>query len=486
MERHVRGKVVDLAIILVSACAFACLGWRWNMALAGIVAPTLLIRFTRDRQHWYGAFLPYPLLVLGTLLSMWKAWDLSPAMMIVLPCIRPILFFPPLFLDRWARKRLGSFAATFVFPASMVAVDYAMSFTPLATTLSGAVGLFGLRELSQVASLGGIWALGFVAWWLASALNAFFESGCDLRAAGAAAIVPLSVLAAALAFGSIRVATDPMGAPTVRVAGVTVAHPRDYWNLIDAKTPRDATLAIVPETQKIEEGLFEASARAAAAGAKLVVWSEGACVMNQDQEAVFIRRAESFAREKRIYLAAAVLVLRFGSGISDNKVLMFTPEGRQAYSYVKTISWYPTDSDGVLKVVDTPYGRVGTAICFDMDTPKFARGLAALGADIVLVPAYDSAKIRPFHTEVGLFRAVENGYSILRQVAEGTSIAVDGRGIVRGMQDYYADSDRLFIVDLPVKATASVYSKIGDAFAWIDLAILAVLGIGMARRKKRS
>jgi apolipoprotein N-acyltransferase len=357
----------------------------------------------------------------------------------------------------------------------MVAIDYALSFSPFATILSGAVGLYGLRELSQIASVAGIWGLGFVAFWLAPALNAFAENGFDLKAAGRATTLPLAVFAAVLAYGAIRIGTAPIGAPTVRVAGVSAEHPRDYWNLIDEGTPREKVLALGQETRSIQDALFEASERAAALGSKIILWSEGACVLNQDEEAAFIERAGGFAKRTGTYLAAAVLTLHYGSGISDNKVLMFTPEGRLAFTYVKTISWYPTGSDGVLKVVDSPWGRIGAAICFDMDTPAFARGFSKLGADIVLVPSYDSAKIRPFHTEVGLYRAVENGWSMFRQVAEGTSMAVDGRGILRGMQDYFAGKDRLFVVDLPVKAEKTVYALVGDVFARLDLALLVFL-----------
>lgn len=475
--------VGDLALLLLATVAYACSGWRWNMALAGLVAPTLLMRYFRGRKRWYETFTAYPLLALASIIILRKGWDLSPLMKIALPCVIPIFQYPPLLLDRWANKRLGSFAASLVFPASVVALDYAVSFTPLATTISGAVGLYGLRELAQLASLTGIWGLGFLARWLASAINAFIENKGDLRAAGAASIVPLALLGVALAYGAFRVGTNPVGSPTVRVAGVSVEHPHDYWNLIDVATPKAETLAIRPETDLIEERLFEASERAASVGAKLIVWAEGACVLNQDEEAAFITRAGEFTRRRGVYLAAGVLVLHYGSKVSDNKVLMFTPEGKSAFTYIKTISWYPSESDGVLKVVETPYGRIGTAICFDMDTPSFARKLSRIGADIVLVPAYDSERIRPYHTEVSLFRAVENGYSVFRQVAEGTSMAVDGRGIVRGMQDYFANPDRLFIADLPTRAERTLYGAFGDYFAWADLVLLCLLSVALLRKK---
>jgi len=32
----------------------------------------------------------------------------------------------------------------------------------------------------------------------------------------------------------------------------------------------------------------------------------------------------------------------------------FAPDGHRAFTYMKTTSWYPTGSDGILKTVETP------------------------------------------------------------------------------------------------------------------------------------
>ena len=62
-----------------------------------------------------------------------------------------------------------------------------------------------------------------------------------------------------------------------------------------------------------------------------------------------------------------MLVFRYGQRLNDNKLLVIDPRGEVAYSYQKTLSSYPTwQPDGLLHVVDTPNGRLSTAICSDM------------------------------------------------------------------------------------------------------------------------
>jgi apolipoprotein N-acyltransferase len=136
--------------------------------------------------------------------------------------------------------------------------------------------------------------------------------------------------------------------------------------------------------------------------------------------------------------------------------------------------------DEVLKTVDTPYGRIGSAICFDMDFPSFIHRLGMLKADIVLVPAFDRERIRPYHTEIGLMRGLENGFSVIRQTNEGTSMAIDGSGRVLARQKYFETKDRLMITDVPTARVPTLYSLLGESFPWAGIGLaeaLLVFGI---------
>jgi apolipoprotein N-acyltransferase len=289
-----------------------------------------------------------------------------------------------------------------------------------------------------------------------------------------------------LGFGSARLSLVRPEIPTVRIGSVTVPHVRDYWTWIDKGTPRDLIAGYAGELSAMEERLFAQTERAADAGARVIFWSEGNGVVTEDNEARFMARAAEFARRRQVYFAPAVVVLRYGSGISDNKLVLFSPDGSRSFTYVKTISWYPTGSDGILRVADTPYGKIGAAICFDMDFPGFIRRLGSLGADIVLVPAYDKEKIRPYHTEVGLWRGIENGVSVVRQTNEGTSMAVDGAGRVLARQEFFETADRLMLEDVPTRRLPTLYARLGEWFPWAGAALaLALIAWGMAREISR-
>jgi apolipoprotein N-acyltransferase len=98
------------------------------------------------------------------------------------------------------------------------------------------------------------------------------------------------------------------------------------------------------------------------------------------------------------------------------------------------------------------------------------------------VPSFDSQRIRPYHTEVGMLRAVENGFSMVRQVSAGASMAVDPWGRVLARQDFFRTTDRIMVADLPTRGVRTLYGLLGDWFAWAGAALAVVLAVlGIAR-----
>ena len=81
-----------------------------------------------------------------------------------------------------------------------------------------------------------------------------------------------------------------------------------------------------------------------------------------------------------------------------NSAVMIGPEGRLAtyrklHLYYNEQTWFePGDA---LPVVDTPLGRIGMIICFDLWFPEPARALALAGAEIIAVPTNWVASFKP-------------------------------------------------------------------------------------------
>ncbi|MFZ0747398.1 MAG: nitrilase-related carbon-nitrogen hydrolase, partial [Terracidiphilus sp.] len=170
----------------------------------------------------------------------------------------------------------------------------------------------------------------------------------------------------------------------------------------------------------------------------------------------------------------------------ENKLVLIKPDGHVAWEYNK-VRPVPGDQqilgDGKLRVLETPYGRISSIICFDGDFPQVPAQAGALKADILLDPSNDWLAIDPWHTQMANFRAIEQGVNLIRQTSRGLSAAFDYQGRRLAALDHFQTVDYAMVSEVPTRGVRTVYSLLGDWFAWACLAGLAVLTVLALRRR---
>jgi len=469
MDREIKTSgCLNYVWLAIGCVLFAFVGMRWNVPLAAWLAPVFLIRFFRSRERWTGT-LAAPLLLTGvSFVKFHGAWDLAVPAEIGLSIVLAAPFLAALYVDRFLSREVTGVLATLVYPAAYTALEFLVGLSPVGTSLSIAVTQFDALPLVHVVSVAGIWGIPFIAGWFASTVNAVWEGGFEIKKTAWPVVAFSATLVAVLCCGGLRLVASAPQAETVRVGGVTVEQHVVYWSgIIDLGTPPDTVREYEAAFEALEDALFAESERAIQMGARIVFWSEANAVIPAERRESFMERACAFAREHKVYFVPAMVVLKYGEPYGDNVLAMITPDGEVAYTYEKTKSWYQTNSDGILRTVDTPYGRLSTAICFDMDFPPFIRQAARQDVDIMLVPAFDWEQIKSFHTQVGLLRGIENGFSVVRQVNEGVSMAVGHQGRVLVYQDFFTTPNRVMIADVPTQGVETVYGVLGDWLAYV-------------------
>jgi apolipoprotein N-acyltransferase len=121
---------------------------------------------------------------------------------------------------------------------------------------------------------------------------------------------------------------------------------------------------------------------------------------------------------------------------------------------------------GGISILDISYGRVASVICADLDYPSLIRQAGICNADLLLIPAQDWAAADPLHTHMAVFRAIENGTSMIKGTGGGLSIAVDPYGRIINTLDYFKSTQTKMISCLSRQGVVTMYSKIGDTLAW--------------------
>jgi predicted amidohydrolase len=115
-------------------------------------------------------------------------------------------------------------------------------------------------------------------------------------------------------------------------------------------------------------------------------------------------------------------------------------------------------------VVDTPFGKIGLAICYDLRFPELFRQLALLDADIIVLPAAFTAITGKAHWEVLVrARAIENlcylvasaqgGYHVNGRETHGDSMIVDPWGSIL---DHLPQGSGYVIADVNLENVQSI------------------------------
>ena len=131
-----------------------------------------------------------------------------------------------------------------------------------------------------------------------------------------------------------------------------------------------------------------------------------------------------------------------------------------------------------------PLGPYGIMICFESQFPSLARGLAAKGAPVLIVPTNDAwfgrSRFLREHFAMGALRAAECGRALLQAAQTGVTGGFDGRGRSLGT---LPPGDEGTLVPLCQGRTPFV--RWGDAPALLLAGVLAGVGGAFRRRGGR-
>lgn len=128
--------------------------------------------------------------------------------------------------------------------------------------------------------------------------------------------------------------------------------------------------------------------------------------------------------------------------------------------------------------------RTAVAICKDMDFPAMIRGDSVLGPDLYAVPAWDFGRDAVWHARLAIMRGVENGFAVARAANDGLLTLSDAYGRIlalrRTSETPVAGGMVLLNGEVPRGPGPTLYTRLGDAFAWLAGALsLLLLGVAV-------
>ncbi|MCW8849512.1 MAG: hypothetical protein OQJ81_05975 [Melioribacteraceae bacterium] len=383
-------------------------------------------------------------------------------------------------IDRLYSRKIKGIVSTFVFPSAYVIMEY----ITVSTNPSGSYGTLAHTQSSlallQFLSIAGIWGITFLIMWTASILNWLWDNSFEREKINLVILVYGIPLLLIILYGQFRLSTNHES-NSVRVASINISKSNieskyDAFNKIYEKNDWSKYDAL---SEQINNVFLSQCHIAGLSGAKIVFGIETVITLCEVKENEFIEKAKAIAQQEGIYLGLPMQVLLkdFPKVSPENKIIWISPEGKVLLTYHKA---KPTPGegnygDGVLKYFDSPYGRISTSICFDMDFPGLINQLSDKGIDIMLVPGNDWPEITPYHTYVSSFRALEHGFNMVRSASQGLSASFNFKGQLLSSMDFYKTNALILYSDIPTKGEKTIYSILGDYFAWMCILFFVII-----------
>jgi predicted amidohydrolase len=205
-----------------------------------------------------------------------------------------------------------------------------------------------------------------------------------------------------------------------------------------------ADLLVLPEYAAVELGVALNGGEASEAAELSAMITAAPAILEAMRDA---------ARRHQVWLQPGTLPMRAADGRVVNRAPLITPEGRIAFQEKRAMTRFETERWGISQgidpnVFDTPWGRIGISICYDIEFPKHARVQVMAGAWLILAPSCTDtlAGFNRVHFSARA-RALENQcyVAITPTVGEAPwSAALD---INRGCAGVFGPMDRGFPAD---------------------------------------
>jgi apolipoprotein N-acyltransferase len=490
------GGSFELLWLVIGCGCLLFMGGKWNIPILTWVGSVFFLRYFRTRRGVWGVLLAIPpLLVSSYVFFLGLAVQVTFAFQVMIAVSYTLYVLVPCVADSLLYRRVGNtFLSTLVYPSALIVVQLLLSLIEeLGTVLTWTGSLFSMKPLIQLVSITGVWGPSFLIGWLAAIIVALWEQRFDPARLKVPVAAFSIVFMAVMAWGGARLIFFAPGPGTVKAGSVIVNLPEDnyFWTYLDKPAASQAAEKerYRQATREVQDELFATSERLVPSGIRILAWGSGNAVVFAEDEAALTARLSAFARLHQLYFFPCLLVLGDYPGPDRTKVLAIRPDGGIEYTHYKgrnpNAGYYRGRS---VEVMDTPYGRIASPICYEMEAHRLIRQVGAQAVDIMIVPGDEPSRENAvLHTEISLFRGIENGCAVLRTTLEGLTMGIDHQGRVLSQLNYYlTTSNRTVLTELPVKGVRTVYAALGDWFAYgCALLLAAMIALAIARRPAR-
>jgi len=408
------------------------------------------IAFLTGRLSWLSylhAVLPLPLVLVFTLFF-------------------PLAFGLVIIATRKMTKVAPPAAAIFAYPVLWTAFEYLQ----FLLSRDGTIGSIAYTQsnflpLVQLASITGVLGITFLVSYVPSVIALaiyYHRQGKKIRHS----ILPAGILLViVLSYGLFRLYD---GQPQKNIAvGLAALSKNAHSNMHDPRPEIPSRLAhlYLQEVKTL-----------AGQGAKVILLPEKGIPVSDSSGQVITGLFQDAARQLGITIITGVT--RMYKDHPECQAWVISPDGQLLLNYRKVNLFEGEVIEGFVPgkapgCFTQDGNTAGVAICKDLDYERYISGYRRLGASILYVPAWDFNRDGWLHSRIAMMRAVENGFSLVRNAREGRLTISDDRGRVLAEANSEDGKSASLTGTTGPAAGPTFYSRWGNWFGWLDLVVAA-------------
>ena len=455
----------------------------FNTGICAWIFAIPLIRFINRRTKWSSIILLLVGMILVANITFYRLVVDDPSIMNQVYCafngIRMWFPFFVYFLCRYFKAK--KIIAYYAFPASVAVAEFFIDNPFISVMTSLSVSQFWNLGLMQVASVTGVVGVSFIVTLFACIVNYIWEEGLSKE-----------TLSNAVGYGIVVVIITSLGMMTIEKITTNDQTVRVAASVENFNTLLEDTSILEKYSGSDEEKMYQASLAIIAERAKqavqnestLLVFPEDAFITFGAADEEFTDNVKLIAKENNINIILPLCKVPADEKQKHENTLNFiSSNGELLNTYLKNhlvpVIEEPTTKrgDGKTPVIEVDGVKYTYLICADYTSNKYAYN--GREADIFINPSYDWKAFQYF-TSYGIqARAIECGFSVLRNPVNGNIILYDVYGRPLHMANVMNVHTGMLYLDIPKTGRTTIYGATGNWFPWL-CAIYALFAIASA------
>lgn len=377
----------------------------------------------------------------------------------------------PYIVDLIFYNKIPKWKNVLIFPLTVSFTEYILSFYSFSNNNLYAYSQLDNIPFLQIISLFGTFFLSFIITLFSSILDYSINVYLKENKISKFIYYYIAIIVLIYLFGGIYLLI-PYNNETIKAVSVRGVSQLYYVRREKDILPLETYYEYINNTMKKAKDI----------NADFISYAERAFALNEEDKFKIINKVINFTKFYKIntLLSLDIRYKRKEIQNKQNMNLFITDTGDILYEYTKhnlipfvEYDYFPSKES--LKVLNTKMGKLSTVICYDINYPMFINSLSKNHLDVLIVPSWDYPGVAEFQSKEARYKAIEGGFNLIKNTANGVVIASDYKGRIltyfsgKNCEDYFV------VTELYKHGRKTLYSYIGRFFNFIYLITLVII-----------